>query len=216
MQSKTQTKNHLCNTILLGNLVDKPIIRYQANPILAVAELTLATHSKWFDKSKKQYKEWTRYHVVKVIGDVVERSLINAQKGDVLLLRGYLLNSKKSGREIIHATYAQTYPKGYAKSLNQIHCSGQIDSPIKFVKTEQNKELAELTLLTNFFVHSSITQELKNIEIKRPIHIWGKQASYINEQAKMGDQLIIEGKLSYLNNTNKSQLIDSQQVILLK
>jgi single-stranded DNA-binding protein len=216
MHSNALPQNHLCNTVLLGNLVDKPIIRYQANPVLAIAEFTLATHSKWFDKSSNQYKEWTRYHVVKVIGEVVERSLIHAQKGDIILLQGYLLNSKKTGREIIHATYAQTYPKGYAKSLNQIHCSGQIDSPIKFVTTEHNKELAELTLSINFLVHSSVTQELKNIEIKRPIHIWGKQASYINDQAKMGDQLVIEGKLSYLNNSNKSQLIDCQQVILLK
>jgi single-stranded DNA-binding protein len=216
MHSNTPAQNHLCNTILLGNLIDKPIIRYQANPVLAIAELTLATHTKWFDKATKQYKEWTKYHVVKVIGGVVERALIHAQKGDVILLRGYLLNSKKSAREIIHATYAQTYPKGYAKSLNQVHCSGQIHSPIKFVKTEQNKELVELTLLSNFLVHSPITQELKNIEIKRPIHIWGKQATYINEQAKIGDQLVIEGKLSYINNTKKSQLIDSQQVILLK
>lgn len=212
----TITQNHLCNVILLGNLVDKPIIRYQANPVLAIAEFTLATHSKWFDKSNNQYKEWTKYHVVKVIGDVVERSLIHAQKGDIVLLHGYLLNSKKSSREIIHATYAQTYPKGYAKSLNQIHCSGQIDSPIKFVKTEKNKELAELNLLSNFLVHSPVTQELKNIEIRRPVHIWGKQASYIHENAKEGDKLVIEGKLNYLNNVNKSQLIDCQQVILLK
>lgn len=209
-------QNHLCNTILLGNLVDKPIIRYQANPVLAIAEFTLATHSKWFDKSANQYKEWTKYHVVKVIGDVVERSLIHAQKGDIILVQGHLLNSKKSSREIIHATYAQTYPKGYAKSLNQIHCSGKIHSPIKLIKTEQNKELIELTLLSNFFVHSPATQELKNIEIERPIHIWGKQAIYINEQAKIADQLVIEGKLSYLNNSKKSQLIDCNQVILLK
>lgn len=212
----SSSQNHLCNSVLLGNLVDKPIIRYQANPVLAIAEFTLATHSKWFDKKANQYKEWTKFHIVKVIGEVVERSLIHAQKGDIILIRGYLLNSKKSGREIIHATYAQTYPKGYAKSLNQIHCSGQIQSPIKFVKTEQNKELVELTLLSNFFVHSSVTQELKNIEIQRPIHIWGKQAVYINEQAESGDQLVIDGKLSYLNNSNKSQLIDCHQIILLK
>jgi len=209
-------QNHLCNGVLLGNLVDKPIIRYQTNPILPVAEFTLATHSKWFDKKTNQYKEWTKYHVVKVIGEVVERSLIHAQKGDVILIRGYLLNSKKSSREIIHATYAQTYPKGYAKSLNNIHCSGTVHSSIKLVKTEQNKELAELILLSNFFVHSPVTQELKNIEIQRPIHIWGKQAAYINEQAEVGDQLVIEGKLSYLNNSTKSQLIDCNQVILLK
>jgi len=210
------SQNHLCNSTLLGNLVDKPIIRYQANPVLPIAELTLATHTKWFDKSTNKYKEWTKFHVVKVIGDIVERSLIHAGKGDVILVQGYLLNSKKSDRQIIHATYAQTYPKGYAKSLNQIHCSGQINSPIKRVKTEQNKELAELTLRSNFFVHSPITQELKNITIERPIHIWGKQAVYINEQATLGDELVIDGKLNYLNNSNKYQLIDCHQVILLR
>lgn len=209
-------QNHLCNIVLLGNLVNKPIIRYQANPVLAVAEFTLATHSKWFDKSTNQYKEWTSFHTVKVIGDVVERSLIHAEKGDIVLLRGYFLNSKKSGREIIHATYAQTYPKGYAKSLNQIHFSGQIDSPIQLVVTEQHKELVELTLLSKLYVHSPVTQELKNIEIRRPVHIWGKQAIYLAENAMQGNQLVIDGKLSYLKNAQKSQLVDSYQAVLLK
>ena len=192
------------------------MIRYQANPVLAIAELTLATHSKWFDKVTKQYKEWTSFHTVKVIGDIVERSLINAQKGDILLIKGYLLNSKNTNREIIHAVYAQSYNKGYARSINQIHFSGQVSKPIKLVTTENNKELAEVTIMSNFFVHSPVTHELKNINIERPMHIWGKQAIYLHENAKVGDQLILEGKLSYINNVNKSQLIDCHQAILLK
>ena len=81
-------KNHLCKVTLLGNLVSKPDIRYQANPVIAVAELTLATHSRWYDKTTKQFKEWTSYHTVKVIGDIVDRALIHADKGDIILIHG--------------------------------------------------------------------------------------------------------------------------------
>ena len=215
MESSIQ-QNHLCHCVLLGNLVDKPIIRYQANPVLAIAELTLATHKKWYDKTTNQYKEWTSYHTVKIVGDVVERSLTFAQKGDILLIKGYLLNSKKSNREIIHAVYAHAYEKGYTRSINQLHISGEVNTAVKLVTTENNKELAELSVTSNFLMHSPITQELKNIQIERLIHIWGKQAIYISEHAQIGDQLIIEGQLSYLNNAKKSQLIDCHQAILLK
>jgi len=208
--------NHLCNVTLLGNLVVKPKIRYQANPILAIAEFTLATHSRWLDKASKRYKEWTSYHVVKVIGDIVERSLVHAQKGELLLIQGYLLNSKKTGREIIHATYAQAFTKGYARSINQIHCSGEIKSPIKLVTTEQNKELAEIKLSINHLVYSPITQKNNNLQIERLVHVWGKQAHYLNEHAQLGDQVVVDGKLSYVNDVNKSQFIEAQHVVLLK
>ncbi|MFT5756219.1 MAG: single-strand DNA-binding protein [Alteromonadaceae bacterium] len=208
--------NHLCNVTLLGNLVAKPVIRYQANPILAIAEFTLATHSRWLDKASQQYKEWTSYHVVKVIGDIVERSLVHAQKGELILIQGYLLNSKNTGREIIHATYAQTFAKGYARSINQIHCSGQVNSPIQLVTTEQDKELAEIKIHINHLVYSPITQQVNSLKIERLIHVWGKQAHYLNEHVQPGDQVVIEGKLSYFNNVDKSQFIEAQQVVLLK
>jgi len=208
--------NHLCNVTLLGNLVTKPVIRYQSNPILAIAEFTLATHSRWFDKTSKKYKEWTSYHIVKVIGDIVERSLVHAQKGELILIQGYLLNSKKTGREIIHATYAQTFVKGYARSINQIHCSGQINSAIQLVTTEQDKELAEIKVNINHFVYSPITQQTNTLQIERIVHVWGKQAQYIKDHATLGDQVVIDGKLSYQNNADKSQFIEAQQVVLLK
>jgi single-strand DNA-binding protein len=210
------SQNHLCSVTLLGNLVAKPDIRYQANPVVAVAELVLATHSKWFDKTSQQFKKWTSYHTVKVIGDIVDRSLIHSQKGDVILVQGYLLNSKKANREILHATYAQTFTKGYAQSINHVHVSGEISSDINLVLTEHSKELVALNLTINHLVYSPITQLTQNISIERSIHIWGKQAHYIKDKAKVGDQLIVDGKLSYINNSNKSQFIDSQKVILLK
>ena len=210
------SQNHLCSVTLLGNLVAKPDIRYQANPVVAVAELVLATHSKWFDKASKQFKEWTSYHTVKVIGDIVDRSLIHSQKGDVILVQGYLLNSKNANREILHATYAQTFAKGYAQSINQVHISGEISNDINLVLTEHNKELVALDLTINHLVYSPITQKTQNISIERSVHLWGKQAHYVKEKAQKGDQLIVDGKLNYLNNSNKSQFIDAHQVVLLK
>jgi single-stranded DNA-binding protein len=207
--------NHLCKVTLLGNLVSKPDIRYQANPVVAVAELTLATHSRWYDKPSKQFKEWTSYHTVKVIGDIVDRALIHADKGDIILLQGYLINSKKNNREIIHATYAQTYPKGYAQSINQIHLSGTITSEIKVIMTENNKELAEITIESKQDIYSSITQQSHLVTVQRPIHVWGKQALYIAEHGNVNDQIIVDGKLNYLNNKNKNQFIDAHQAVLL-
>ncbi len=206
----------LCTVTLLGNLVAKPNIRYQANPIVAIAELTLATHSRWFDKASKKFKEWTSFHTVKVIGDAVEQALIHAEKGDVLLVQGYLLNSKKSSREIIHATFAQSYNKGYAQSLNQVQCCGHISSEIKLVTTEKNIELAEFYISINHQVYSPITETLRNFSIERPVHVFGKQAGYIKEHGELNAKVVIDGKLNYLKDAKKSQFIEAKQVDLLK
>ena len=207
-------QNHLCTVTLLGNLVTKPDIRYQANPVVAVAEFVVATHSQWVDKTSKQSKQWTSYHTVKMVGDVVERTLLHAQKGDIVLIQGHLVTSKKSAREIIHATYAHTYPKGYTHSINQLQCSGTISSDVRLVTTESNKQLAELTLSISYYAFSPITHELKSIELSRPLHIWGKQALYIQQHATLGDEIIVDGKLSYLNNEEKSQFLDAKHVLL--
>ncbi len=211
----TDYKN-LCTLTLLGNLVANPVIRYQVNPIVAIAELTLATHSRWLDKATNQYKEWTQFHTVKVIGKIVERTLIHAQKGDVILIKGYLLNSKKTAREIIHASFAQTFNNGYAQSINQVQCSAYLSQPIQLVRTEKNKELAEAVVTIHHQVFSSVNQSIQNYSVTRPIHIWGKQGRYLHEHAKIGDELVIDGKLNYLKNNEKSQFIDAKQVVLLK
>lgn len=206
---------NLCTVTLLGNLVGKPEIRYQVNPVIAIAELTLATHTRWLDKATNQYKEWTSYHTVKVIGDIVEQALIHASKGDVVLVHGYLLDSKKTARAIIHATFAQAFPKGYAQSINQVQCSGQLIAPVKLLKTEHNKDMAEINIVINHKVISPVTQNINTFTIERAIHVWGKQAVYLSEQAEAGDQIVVEGKLSYATH-NKQQFIDSKQVVLLK
>lgn len=215
MTQVAHNKN-LCEITLLGNLVSKPEIRYQVNPVIAIAEIKIATHSRWFDKANNKFKEWTSFHTVKVIGDIVEATLIHADKGDVILVHGYLLNSQKTNREIIHATFAQTFSKGYAQSLNQIQCSGKVSSDIQLVTTEQNKELAEFQISISHQVHSPVTQNMLTFNLERLVHVWGKQAHYLKEHAQINDQVVIEGKLNYFTNATKSQFIEAKQVVLLK
>ena len=127
-----------------------------------------------------------------------------------------MLNSKKSDREIIHATFAQSFNKGYAQSLNQVQCCGHIASDIKLVTTEKNIELAEFYVEINHQVFSPITQKMRNFLIKRPVHLWGKQAVYLKNNAAEKDSVVIDGKLNYLKDANKSQFIEAKQVDLLK
>lgn len=213
--SASLSKHHLCKVTLLGNLVSKPEIRYLANPVVAMAEIKLATHSRWYDKQTQQYKEWTHFHTIKVIGDIVDQALLYADKGDVMLVHGYLLNSKKTNREIIHANFAQVFEKGYAQSMNLIQISGELGSPIKLMTTENEKQLGEGILKVKHQITSLISGQLQEFIVERPFHVWGKQAQYLSEYAKKGSQMVIEGKLSYLNNTNKSQFIEAKQTVLL-
>lgn len=208
-------KHHLCKVTLLGNLVTKPDIRYSANPVVAIAETTIATHSKWYDKKSQEYKEWTSYHTVKVIGEYVEQAILYANKGDIMLIHGYLLNSRKTNREIIHADFAQVFDKGYAQSINTLQISGQLLSPIKLLTTEQNKQFAEGIIETSHQYYSKSNKQFVDYKITRPFHIWGKQAVYLSEHAKIDDNLVLEGQLSYLKNATKSQYIEAQQCILI-
>ncbi|MBO9489939.1 single-stranded DNA-binding protein [Endozoicomonas sp. G2_1] len=210
-------ENHnLCKVTLLGNLVAKPEIRYLANPMLAVAEVVLATHQKWFDQTVQQYKEWTDFHTIKVIGDIVEKALRYAEKGEVMLIHGYLINSKAKNREIIHATFAQSFAKGYANSINQIQCSGTLSAPITLVQTQRDKFLAEVSIDICHQAISPTQNKASSHQLNRKIHVWGKQASYLHENAQVGDQLVVEGRLSYSKDESKSQLIDAKHSVLLK
>jgi len=213
---KSLPQNHLCQLTLLGNLVAKPEIRYQANPVIAVAEFVVATHSQWFDTKTQQKKEWTNYHTVKMVGDVVERSLLHANKGDIILIHGILVDSKRTQRQIIHATYAHPYSKGYTQSINELHCSGSISSDIKLVTTQFNKQLAEFSVDVNFYTYSPITKEERTLSITRLVHVWDKQAHYLAENGQLDDHVILKGKLNYQNNNKENQLIDCQYITLLK
>ena len=212
--------SHLCAVTLLGNLVAKPDIRYRANPIVAVTEITVATHSRWLDKKTNQYKEWTSFHQIKVVGSIVEKTLLHAQKGDLILVQGYLtsnaLNSDVTHPQSITATFLQTFAKGYSESVNQIHCSALLNSPIQLRKTENGKDFVEANVIINHQVFCTIKQEYKNKSSVRALHVWGKQALQLHDKAQQGDIIFIEGKLSYLATKDKKQFIDVAKVHLFK
>ncbi len=212
----------LCAVTLLGNLVNKPDIRYRANPVSAITEIVLATRSKWLDKKTNQYKEWTSFHHVKVEGELVEQTLLQAEKGDVILVQGYLSNIKPSSSivvnhpAIVHASFMQKFAKGYTKSVNQIHCSGQIASSPQLITTANNKLMAQVNITINQHIYAIEKQSWQTILLERELHVWGKQAQSLVEKAIIGDNIVVEGKLSYLATAAKTQFIEGKTIHLLK
>jgi len=214
------TNNQLCTVTLLGNLVSKPEIRYTVNPVVAVTEITLATHTKWLDKTSKQYKEWTSYHQIKVVGPLVEQALLHAQKGELILVNGYLSDhsSKKSKSvdKFITATFIQTFAKGYSQSINQINCSATLSSDVELLTTENNKTMAQVAITISHQEYSITKQKMVQNTAIRKLQLWGKQAVSLHEKAHQGDTIVIEGKLNYSASADKSQFIEAKNIHLFK
>ena len=213
----------LCAVTLLGNLVTTPDIRYRANPATAVTEITLATSTKWLDKKTNTYKEWTSFHKAKVEGEIVEQALLQANKGDIILLHGYLSNIKHNndkeqsqGSAIVHANFVQRFPKGYTKAINQVHCSGQLISSPKQMLTEKNKTISQANIVIHQHIYNTYKQAWQTVSIERAIHAWGKQAQYLTEYGEIGDNLMLEGKLNYTSNIKKEQFIEINNLHLFK
>lgn len=221
----------LCAVTLLGNLVAKPDIRYRANPVSAITEITLATSSKWLDKKTNQYKEWTSYHHIKVEGDLVEQTLLTANKGDIILVQGYLSNIKANSIKpnnvksssavvqnhslIVHADFIQKFNKGYTQTVNQVFCSGLLASVPQLITTQNNKNLAQVNITINQQSYSVDKQCWQSHRVERELHVWGKQALHLVENAQLGDNIMVEGKLSYLATADKRQFIEAKTVHLL-
>jgi single-stranded DNA-binding protein len=213
----------LCAVTLLGNLVATPDIRYRANPATAVTEITLATSTKWLDKNTNTYKEWTSFHKAKVEGELVEQALLHANKGDIILLHGYLSNIKTNSTDkkeqdnaIVHANFVQRFPKGYTKAINQVHCSAQLISSPKKMLTEKNKTISQAHIVIHQHIYNTNKQTWHTVSIERAIHAWGKQAQYLTEQGEIGDELMLEGKLSYTSNAKREQFIEINSLHLFK
>lgn len=221
-----EQNQQLCAVTLLGNLVAKPDIRYRANPVSAITEITIATSSKWLDKKTNQYREWTSFHHIKVEGNLVEQALLTVNKGDIILVQGYLSNIKvshvkpskaidKNHLAIVHANFIQKFNKGYTQTVNQIFCSGQIVSIPQLITTQNKKNLAQLNITINQQIYSVDKQCWQNHTVERELHVWGKQAQYLVENAQVGSNVMIEGKLSYLATADKTQFIEAKVVHLL-
>lgn len=225
-KTKTEVQGQqLCAVTLLGNLVAKPDIRYRANPVSAITEITLATNTKWLDKKTNQYKEWTSYHHIKVEGDLVEQVLLTANKGDIILVQGYLSNIKAGNVNsssavaqnpllIVHANFIQKFNKGYTQTVNQIFCSGQLSSAPQLITTQNNKNLAQVSITINQQSYSVDKQCWQNHKVEREVHVWGKQAQYLVDNAQLGDNVMVEGKLSYLATADKRQFIEAKAIHL--
>jgi single-stranded DNA-binding protein len=221
-----QSSQQLCAVTLLGNLVAKPDIRYKANPVIAITEVIVATTSKWLDKASNKYKEWTSYHHVKVEGELVEQSLLHANKGDIVLVHGYLSNVKPTSTKdkhssnehpsIVHANFIQKFNKGYTQSINQINSSATLASTPQLMLTEHNKHFTQADVIIKQHIFNREKQSWQITSVERAIHIWGKQAQYLAENGVINDEIVIEGKLSYATNTTKSQFIDVIKLHLFK
>ncbi|MDO6486372.1 single-stranded DNA-binding protein [Colwellia sp. 6_MG-2023] len=219
---KSPTANQqLCAVTLLGNLVADPDIRYRANPVSAITEITLATSAKWLDKKTNTFKEWTSYHNVRVEGDLVEQTLLNAKKGEIILVHGYLSHIKSGGDtkntalSIVHASFIQKFNKGYTQTINQILCSAQLSSVPKLITTQNNKNLAQVTIIINQQDYSVDKQCWLSHQVAIELQVWGKQAQYLVDNAKVNDSVMVEGKLSYLATADKKQFIEAKTVHLL-
>jgi hypothetical protein len=86
----------------------------------------------------------------------------------------------------------------------------------KLLTTENNKKIAHVTVRINQYLYSNNKQGFQNINIERPLHLWGKQAQYLCESAKMSDKLVIEGRLGYSKGSDKTQFIDVKQLYIIK
>lgn len=212
-----QQHQHLCAVTLLGNLVAKPDIRYRANPVSAVTEITIATHAKWLDKKTNTYKEWTSFHHVKVEGNLVEQALLTAEKGDVILIQGYLSNIKEVNHSsIVHATFIKKFTKGYAQTINQIICSAKVTALPQLVTTQNNKTLAQMTILINHQSYAIDKQCWQSHCIERELHVWGKQALHLVDRLQVEDTIMVEGKLSYLATADKTQFIEAKTAQVIR
>ena len=208
------SRHQLCQVTLLGNLVAKPEIRYQANPVLAVTELTLATTYRWQDK-QKQTKEWTSYHQVKVVGSAVETAVAHANKGDLLLVSGYLATNTINQAAIVHATNIEHFAKGYTPNINQVMCSAELVSDVELVSSERGQALAHIDVHIAYQAFSEQKQQLIDHQITRSVQVWGQTATKLAQQAKRGDSLVIEGRLTYANDTQKTQQITATHIHVL-
>jgi single-stranded DNA-binding protein len=99
--------------------------------------------------------------------------------------------------------------------VNQILCSGQLASAPQLITTQNNKNLMQVNITINQQVYSIDKQCWQQHKVERELHVWGKQAQYLVESAQVGDNVMVEGKLSYLATADKSQFIEAKTVHLL-
>lgn len=84
--------------ILLGNLGDKPDIKYTADG-KAIANLSLATSKAWVDKNSGEKKETTQWHRIVLFGKPAEIADKYCKKGTKVYVEGELKTHKYQDKD---------------------------------------------------------------------------------------------------------------------
>lgn len=88
----------ICKVILLGSLGADPEVRYMPNGG-AVANLSVATNSRWTDKASGQKKEKTEWHRVVLYNRIAEIAGEYLRKGSSVYLEGRLETRKWTDKD---------------------------------------------------------------------------------------------------------------------
>lgn len=75
--------------ILLGNLGDSPVLRYNQNRE-AIARFSVATSSSWRDPNRGEMRETTDWHRVVLYKDAAESAARSLEKGSKVYIEGRL------------------------------------------------------------------------------------------------------------------------------
>jgi single-stranded DNA-binding protein len=210
---KTKILHHHSQVTLLGNLVAKPEIRYKVNPVLPIAEFVVATHSQWFNRASNSFKDWTTFHPIRVEGEVVEQGLAFAEKGQLVYLQGCLITKQKSKKEVVYADKLQLFAKGGKQGINSVFCTGVVNSSVQQLTTENNKQMMQFSIAIHQRLFSLTQGKFIEQSINRIVHVWGESAKTVAEGLLIGDDVVIEGSLTYQNDDVKSQIIETKKMI---
>ncbi len=138
------TSKGINKVILIGNLGQKPEIKYTSNGN-AIINLSIATSEIWKDKKTGEKKEKTQWHKVILFGKLAEIASKYLKKGSQIYIEGSLQTRKwkdKNGYEK-YITEIIVNSKGTMKMLgnknNNINNNNNNNNNIKKKKIDNNK-----------------------------------------------------------------------------
>lgn len=85
---------------------------------------------------------------------------------------------------------------------NQVTLIGNIGKDVDFRTVGDNRSMAMITLATNEYYKNNKGELIKDTQWHN-IKAWGKTAELMNNICKKGDEIMIQGKLTYHSYENK-------------
>ena len=111
--------------ILLGNLGDKPIIKYTADGKV-IATLSVATSKAWVDKQSGEKKEITQWHRVSLFGKLAEIADKYCEKGTKVYIEGELQTNKYKDKTTGEEKYStQVVVSGFNNVFQMVSGKGK-------------------------------------------------------------------------------------------